>query len=245
MQIDISRNPHDQPFSPLYPNQPPFEVAISFCYHHPMRRCKCGQPAFSVGITGSYCRKHIPEIIGKYHGAEKIAQDRGISLCPCGKDASICPDHKIELILSPRSKPYSRKVTDPKTGCYPTYDDWKLSRQEELRKYPTPTEKLLFHALKASNDLNPKGWAFQPIIFGFIPDFAHELAKVIVEADGDVHNTTAARRSDARRDNIFRVKGWAVKRFTNSQIQNHLEFVVSSISTCVHARLNGRERGNP
>lgn len=209
-----------------------------------MKRCKCGQIAYTVGVTGAYCRKHRPEIIGKYHGAGDIAASKGITLCPCGKDASICPDHKISNIPSSRSKLYSNKVTDPKTGCYPTYNDWKLGRQDELRKFPTPTEKLLFHSLGAKNDHNPYGWTFQPIILGFIPDFAHETAKVIVEADGEVHNTTSARRSDARRDNIFRVKGWAVKRFTNNQIQAHLGEVISSIDACVRARLNGRDRGN-
>jgi very-short-patch-repair endonuclease len=164
----------------------------------------------------------------------------GVKLCPCGKVFDICPLHKDAPIIK-RPKLHSHKVTDPKSGFYPGsqgHQEWKRQYRDKLRANPTPAERVMIHLL--SND--PE-WIFQPIVLGFIPDFSHERAKVIVEVDGSVHNTTAGKRADARRDNIFRLEGWIVKRFTNSQVIHQTEDVLAVINATLHARLDGKRKG--
>lgn len=163
----------------------------------------------------------------------------GIRLCPCGKVYDLCPTHANQS-LPERPKLYSHKVTDPKSGFYPGslgHAQWKREKREELRANPTPAERVMLHHLREPD------WTFQPIVLGFIPDFAHEAARMIVEVDGSVHNTTAGKRRDARRDNIFRINKWCVLRFSNTQVQYRTDDVLDVITVQLRARLDGNRGG--
>src|ERR1700680_629314 len=171
----------------------------------------------------------------------KIAESMGVEICPCGVVAKNCRQHRdgVTIPAPPKESLYSYKVRDPKSGFFPgslAHQEWKRQYRDKLREKPTDAEKVLLNALEGDPQLRGL-FIFQPIVFGFIPDFACESAKVIVEVDGSVHNTTAGKRADARRDNIFRRNGWIVKRFSNSQVLNQTTDVLSSIIHCLHARL--------
>src|SRR5271156_3697734 len=175
----------------------------------------------------------------------KLAESMGVEICPCGFVAKNCRQHRDGVsIPQPEKKAlYSYKVRDPKSGFFPgslAHQEWKRQYRDKLREFPTDAEKVLIAAFEGNTFLRGL-FIFQPIIFGFIPDFGCESAQVIVEVDGSVHNTTAGKRADARRDNIFRRNGWIVKRFSNSQVTNQTADVISSITHCIHARLNGRD----
>jgi len=179
----------------------------------------------------------MAKLLNRNSDAYRIALAMGVKLCPCNKIFHLCSEHKDSKPPEKR-KLYTSKVTDPKSGFYPGskgHQLWKESRRDQLRANPEPAEKVLLQFLTVSN-----GWTFQPIINGFIPDFAHAESKVIVECDGAPHYTTAGKRRDARRDNVLRLNGWAIKRFSNSQCINQTEAIIESINACVHARLIGR-----
>jgi len=171
--------------------------------------------------------------------AASIALSLGIRLCPCGKVWDNCAFHSSQPEKE-RPKPFSHKVTDPKSGFYPGslgHQEWKKEYREKLRSNPTPAEKKMIEILSSDPE-----WIFQPIVLGFIPDFAHERARIIIECDGSVHFTTAGKRRDARRDNIFRIQKWCVMRFSNSQVLTNPEEVKKVISVQLHARLSGKRK---
>jgi very-short-patch-repair endonuclease len=155
------------------------------------------------------------------------------SLCVCGNALSVCP--KCAIPTPDSSSPYSYRVRDPKSGYYPgslAHEQWKKDFRDKLRQNPTEAERTLRVAL--ASDLRTVGrFEFQPIVLGFIPDFASVQDRLIIEVDGSVHTTTHAKRADARRDNIFRRNGWVVKRFSNNQVRDHLPDVLRIVISAV------------
>jgi very-short-patch-repair endonuclease len=126
------------------------------------------------------------------------------------------------------------------SGYYPgsqMHRWWKEQRREEMRANPTPAEKVLLDALAADPFLRGT-FVFQPILYGYIPDFGREDVRVLVEVDGDVHNTDTGSHADARRDATLRRRGWCVKRFSNYQVMERTADVIESIAACVRMRLN-------
>jgi very-short-patch-repair endonuclease len=117
------------------------------------------------------------------------------------------------------------------------HKEFKRQQRDALRANPTPAEKILLEMLES--DERTKGqWVHQPICLGFIPDFGHEKAQIIVELDGEVHKQTANSRQDAIRDSVFRRKGFCVLRFTNAQLACHPREVFEKIVAVQYARLS-------
>jgi very-short-patch-repair endonuclease len=52
----------------------------------------------------------------------------------------------------------------------------------------------------------------------YIADFAWLSARIIVEVDGDSHETLDGRRHDVRRDNFLKSQGFTILRFENAQV---------------------------
>jgi len=69
-------------------------------------------------------------------------------------------------------------------------------------------------------DLRPYGARFrrETPIGSYIADFAWLSARLVVEVDGDSHETDPGRRRDARRDTFLRSNGFTVLRFENEQV---------------------------
>src|SRR5215212_6733999 len=88
----------------------------------------------------------------------------------------------------------------------------KVQRARELRKNMTEAEKVLWQSLRA-NRLN--GWHFrrQQIIGGFIADFYCHAAALVVETDGEIHQSQQE-YDEERSELIRRQYGIEVIRFT-------------------------------
>jgi len=69
----------------------------------------------------------------------------------------------------------------------------------------------------------------------YILDFYCPTAKLVVELDGDQHNTMAGRAHDAKRSNFLRSKGIRVIRFANHEVKENLDGVLEAI----YRALNG------
>jgi very-short-patch-repair endonuclease len=77
----------------------------------------------------------------------------------------------------------------------------------------------------------------------YIADFAHKYLKVIIEVDGSSHEGKEA--YDAKREaellamqtNIKGLKNWTVLRFTNDEVINNPNQVVSAIKQHLLAKL--------
>ena len=100
-----------------------------------------------------------------------------------------------------------------------------VNRAIELRKNPTPAERKLWAQLKSGLE----GYQFlnQVVMVPFIPDFVCLTAKLIIELDGQIHESQ--RNYDEDRDINLAVSGYKILRFTNDEIFQDINKVIKEI----------------
>jgi very-short-patch-repair endonuclease len=102
-----------------------------------------------------------------------------------------------------------------------------LKRAQELRKQQTPTEHILWECLRNRRFLDAK-FRRQHNIGQFIVDFYCSQAKLVIELDGEVHNSQKI--EDANRDEWMQAHGLNVLRFGNGELLDNLEGVLCVIA---------------
>src|SRR5579872_5787021 len=102
-----------------------------------------------------------------------------------------------------------------------TWQKRELARK--MRRAMTPAEVLLWRCLCA-NRLGSLHFRRQQVIDGFIVDFYCQVAALVIEVDGDVHNGQT--EYDAERDRILASRGLKVLRFSNEQILEEIATVL-------------------
>jgi very-short-patch-repair endonuclease len=98
----------------------------------------------------------------------------------------------------------------------------QTQRARELRNNPTEHERKLWRILSR---LRPK-FTRQLAVGPYYADFACREANLIVELDGSQH---AESKSDKRRDNFLRQKGWTVLRIWNNELDQNAEGVYQAV----------------
>lgn len=90
-------------------------------------------------------------------------------------------------------------------------------KARSLRNRSTRAESLLWYELR---ELKAEGLKFrrQSPIGPHIVDFVCPSARVIVEVDGDWHETEASKRHDANRDGYLRSPGYSVRRIDEPDV---------------------------
>ncbi len=110
---------------------------------------------------------------------------------------------------------------------------WKtvqtLARQ--MRHEPTPAEKKLWEYLRNRQVANLKFRRQQPVE-RFIVDFYCAEKRLVIEADGEIHNYSQA--EDAIRTEFLEDSGLMVLRFTNDQIMDSINWVLDQIIISTH-----------
>ena len=96
----------------------------------------------------------------------------------------------------------------------------------QMRREPTAAENALWQRLRGRQLHNVKFRRQHPID-RFVVDFYCEQHKLIVEIDGSVHQYTA--EEDAIRQEYLESLGLAVLRFSNDNVFQDLDAVVSAI----------------
>ncbi len=101
----------------------------------------------------------------------------------------------------------------------------------ENRKNPTESESILWDFLKG----NFYGIHFrrQRVIGQFIADFACLSHKLIIELDGGYHQLPDQQISDSERTEWLESKGFKVIRFSNEEIVNDTDRVLTVIKTYI------------
>jgi very-short-patch-repair endonuclease len=101
-------------------------------------------------------------------------------------------------------------------------------RARTLRSELTRAEREMWDLLR---DLRPRGARFrrETPIGPYIADFAWLPARVIVEVDGDSHETDHGRAHDVRRDDFLRKQGFTILRFDNDQVIDNPDSVAVSL----------------
>jgi len=104
-------------------------------------------------------------------------------------------------------------------------------RAKELRREPTPEEKILWFQLR-TNKLNGLHFRRQQIIDGYLADFYCHAHALIVEVDGGIHETQV--EYDAERDAHLSSRGFRILRVTNEEVNQNLALVLRKIlDACV------------
>lgn len=103
-----------------------------------------------------------------------------------------------------------------------------FSNARELRNNMTHAEKLLWHELKGKK---LKGFVFrrQHPIGIYIADFYCHKAKLIIELDGEIHDSPEMKEKDAQRDFEIKLKEIRIVRFKNSCVETEISQVLKEI----------------
>lgn len=102
-------------------------------------------------------------------------------------------------------------------------------RARILRREMTRAEREMWDILR---DFKPRGARFrrETPIGPYICDFAWLSAKIVVEVDGDSHETENGRRHDMIRDAWLNSQGFQVVRFDNLQIIENPDHVAVELA---------------
>ena len=99
---------------------------------------------------------------------------------------------------------------------------------DRMRKNPTEAEKILWKHIKK---FRSSGYVFRrqhPIDF-YIADFYCHKLKLVIEVDGEIHETDESREHDDGRTGHLESYGINVIRFTNEEILGNEELVIRQI----------------
>ena len=115
----------------------------------------------------------------------------------------------------------------------PVWRPRNTARARELRNAATPAERKLWQYLGASR-LDGHKFSRQIPVGPFYPDFLCRAKRLVVEIDGYSHDADPER--DAKRDEYFNSLGYIVMRFTNDDVLNNVEGVVTAIGIALADR---------
>jgi type I restriction enzyme R subunit len=117
-----------------------------------------------------------------------------------------------------------------------------VERARELRRKKTPAEEVLWELLRERRFLGLK-FRRQHQFGDYITDFYCHEAKLVVETDGPVHNTTAAQKKDRRRDAYLKSLGLEVVRLPNELVLEQPETALERVAAKLPCPL-GRRAGD-
>jgi very-short-patch-repair endonuclease len=117
-------------------------------------------------------------------------------------------------------------------------------RAKELRRAMTRAETLLWRYLKA-NRLDGLGFRRQVPVRNYIADFVCLSARLVVELDGESHESDERQKADRKRDAFFISEGFEVLRFTNEQVMSALEGVLGVVRQATASRVRGTPPSPP
>ncbi|MEM9859913.1 MAG: endonuclease domain-containing protein, partial [Bacteroidota bacterium] len=106
-----------------------------------------------------------------------------------------------------------------------------------LRLGMTKHEKMLWEELK-SNKISGLRFKAQHPIDTLIADFYCHKIKLVIEIDGDSHNSLEQMSYDENRAYMMNEFGIRVIRFSNNEIENNISLVLRSIKKSCHDLLN-------
>ena len=114
------------------------------------------------------------------------------------------------------------------------YDGRLNDRAFDLRHEMTSQEKRLWYAYLRTY---PVKVYRQRVIEHFIVDFYCPLARLVIELDGSQHYTEQGKEYDEQRTAILEQYGVQVLRFTNLDVDRHLDAVCAQIDATIQHRI--------
>lgn len=105
----------------------------------------------------------------------------------------------------------------------------QTSTRQELRKRMTPAEVILWNQLRG-RAINGFKFRRQFGIGAYIVDFYCPDARLVIEVDGDSHFIPGATEQDRERERFIEQHGIRIVRFTNHEVKEGLDSVMSTIA---------------
>ena len=112
-----------------------------------------------------------------------------------------------------------------------------FSKAKQLRSRMTPAEFKVWNFLKCNNVLGVRFRAQHPLGI-YIVDFFSFKIKLVIEIDGEIHNSECHIEYDSERSQDLKNWGIDVIRFTNYQVMNKFDFVQNEIIKEVQKRIS-------
>ncbi|MBD0366889.1 MAG: class I tRNA ligase family protein, partial [Flavisolibacter sp.] len=140
----------------------------------------------------------------------------------------------FDLTPGPSPSEMERGVDSSVEEPYPKYkvqDRIQFENARSNRKQSTDAEARLWKLLR-DNQLGCKFRRQHPVE-GFIADFACLQKGLIVEVDGDYHNTNEQQEYDTQRTELLTQKGFTVLRFTNEEVLQNISAVQDKIKQTI------------
>ena len=113
-----------------------------------------------------------------------------------------------------------------------------VDRARHLRRNASEPERRLLRALREA--LPHLKWRHQAPVGSFYADILCFSEKLVIEVDGDTHAESEDR--DANRSAIIAREGFHVIRFTNTEVTQNLEGVLTQISLSLREREEAAQR---
>jgi type I site-specific restriction-modification system R (restriction) subunit/very-short-patch-repair endonuclease len=117
-----------------------------------------------------------------------------------------------------------------------------VSRARELRKHQTKAEEIFWELVRDRQFLDLK-FRRQHQIGHYIADFYCDEKKLVIEFDGEVHNTDEQKKHDTTRDKFLTTSGFKVLRFKNEELFDSPETVFQKIKEAISPSPIGRGQG--
>jgi len=116
-------------------------------------------------------------------------------------------------------------------------------KAKSLRKVATKGDNRLWYELR---DLKSENLKFrrQAPIGPYIADFACFDPKIVVEVDGDCHETEYGRQHDANRDRYLEASGFLVLRYDADAALDHAWHIAQDVKSKA-GKLSGSSRSQP
>ena len=108
-----------------------------------------------------------------------------------------------------------------------------MKDRKDCANHVTHAEIILWNYLKN----NQSGYRFrrQHPVRNYIVDFYCHKLKLVIEADGSIHNSKEAKGADEERQKDLETEGIKVIRFTNDEIIKNIERVMERINSLTNA----------
>ncbi len=103
-----------------------------------------------------------------------------------------------------------------------------IEMAKDLRKSMTPAENHLWQQLRR-NSMNGYHFRRQHPIWRFVVDFYCHCSRLVIEIDGEVHETPEQKERDENRTYELEKLGLKVIRFTNQQVFEENALVLKTI----------------
>ncbi|UPT69262.1 MAG: endonuclease domain-containing protein [Sphingobacteriales bacterium JAD_PAG50586_3] len=137
----------------------------------------------------------------------------------------------VSFSLIPNPSPKEKgTVAGYQTADKSIYETLK-NHSKQHRQEPTVEEEIIWQELRD----NKLGFKIrrQHAIDIYIADFICLDKRTIIEIDGGYHNKPEQKELDELREIALKQKGYSILRFTNNEVRNDLQRVLSDIKTAL------------